>query len=142
MDFYNVVNNTGRSPSPIPDGSISLLTQATFNSIVSGATTDVDPAEDATTIAKDEWLGNVAGELGSAGTYSTFNQSADLSNLKQIEVAIVAKGQDPDPKYKGIGATGWKIMDSTGRAVTLDNGFNYHRRVQTVRINLRNFQFQ
>lgn len=142
FDFYNVVNNTGTFASPVPDGSISLLTQAKFNSIVSGATTDVDPSEDATTIAKDEWLGNVAGELGSAGTYSTFNQSADLSNLKQIEVAIVAKGQDPDPKYKGIGATGWKIMDSTARAVTLDNGFNYHRRVQTVRINLRNFQFQ
>lgn len=142
MDFYNVVNNTGTFASPVPDGSISLLTQATFNSIVSGATTDSDPSENAVTKAKDEWLGNVTGELGAAGTYSTFNETADLTNLKQIEIAIVAKGQEPDPKYKGIGATGWKIMDSTAKAVTADNTFNYHRRVQTVRIDLRNFQFQ
>ncbi|MGH9443314.1 MAG: hypothetical protein ACRD16_13690, partial [Thermoanaerobaculia bacterium] len=142
VDFYNVVNNTGTFAAPVSDGSISLLTQATFNSIVSGATTDSDPAEDATTKAKDEWLGNVTGELGAAGTYSTFNETADLTNLKQIEIAIVAKGQEPDPKYKGIGKAGWKIMDSSAKSVTADNGFNYHRRVQTVRIDLRNFQSQ
>jgi hypothetical protein len=53
-------------------------------------------------------------------------------------VSLLAKAKDPDPTYKAPGAKGVKIMNSSATPVT----GNFRRRVQTLKINLRNYSFQ
>jgi hypothetical protein len=151
IDFFNVQSNVGTFASPAPivgsnnfpsDGSISILDQTVFNSIAAGTTTNVDPLEDASAKDKDEWIGNTDAELGTGGAYtSAFNETFDLSRLRAIEISFLAKSAQPDPKFAGEGATGWKLMDSQAATVSAQDGFPYHRRSQTMRIDLRNLQF-
>jgi hypothetical protein len=152
IDFYNVQTNEGSWASPAStvgtnafpsDGSLSILDQSTFNQITAGTLTDTSSVEDASDKELDEWVGNASGELGTGGAYTaTFDETSDLSRLRAIEVSILGKGSQPDPKFTGQGAKAWALMDSQATSVSAQDGFAYHRRVQTVRINLRNFQFQ
>ena len=152
IDFYNVQTNDGSWASPAPtvgsndfpsDDSLSILDQSTFNQIVAGTLADTSSVEDTSASDKDEWIGNADGELGTGGAYtSTFDETSDLSRLRAIEVSLLGKGSQPDPKFAGPGAKAWKLMDSQETSVSAEDGLPYHRRVQTVRINLRNFQFQ
>jgi prepilin-type N-terminal cleavage/methylation domain-containing protein len=145
LDFFNVVTNTGSyaTPAPTSDGSISILNQATFNSIVSGSTLDVDSAENASGPNLDEWVGNATNEIAA---YGDFTETKDLSRLRSVEISLLAKGTEPDTKLRGaFGSMAYPIMDTAAKTVsdsTVGNGLPYHRRVQTVRINLRNFQSQ
>jgi len=137
---------SGSLASQSPDTSISLTNGATFASIVKSAYGSVttnqnqDPSEDTSTAGNDEWIGNVSGEIDSTGT--TFGYASDLSNLKAIEVSILAKGTQPDPAFKGLGAKTWAVMDSAASTVSSQNGYAYHRRLVPVRVNLRNYQLQ
>ncbi len=152
IDFYNVQTNEGSWGSPAStvgtnafpsDDSLSILDQSTFNQIVAGTLTDTSSVEDASAADKDEWIGNADGELGTGGAYTaTFDETSDLSRLRSIEVSLLGKGSQPDTKFAGPGAKAWKLMDSQAVMVSAEDGFPYHRRVQTARINLRNFQFQ
>jgi hypothetical protein len=59
--------------------------------------------------------------------------------LHGVMISLLAKARDSDPTYKGPAALGYKLMDSTATPVTPGT---YRRRVQTLKINLRNYAFQ
>jgi hypothetical protein len=148
IDFYDERSNTGTYIAPAPasppdapfpsDGSITILSQSTFNQIVAGTLPNVDPAEDASGPDLDEWIWNAAGEPAAG----TLDETTDLSRLRALMISVVAKSAEPDMKFTGQGSLGWPVMDSTAQSVSAQNGARYHRRVQTVRLNPRNFQFR
>ena len=129
----------GTLTSPQSDGSLSVTDATSFTNIVKGAYTSTapnqDPSEDASAAGNDEWIGNIANEI----KMSTFDYTNDLSLLKAVEIAILAKGTQPDPAYRGIGAKAWSLMDSAATSITTQNTFAYHRRVISVRTDFRNF---
>jgi prepilin-type N-terminal cleavage/methylation domain-containing protein len=112
----------------------------------------VNPPDDGdpnvSTIANcDEWQPNVTGE--SAFTDVDFQSqnpfiaahtgfATHCPRLHGVMISVLAKARDADPTYKGPAAQGYKIMNSTAVPVT----GNHRRRVQTVKINLRNYAFQ
>ena len=59
--------------------------------------------------------------------------------LHGIMISLVAKAKDPDPTFQGRAADGYQIMNSTAASVTPGR---FRRRVQTLKINLRNYAFQ
>lgn len=130
---------SGTLTSPISDGSLSITNATTFTSIVTGAYSSTapnqDPSEDSSTAGNDEWIGNVASEIA----MGTFDYTNDLSQLKAVEITILAKGTQPDSAYKGLGSKVWSIMDSGAQTVTAQNGIAYHRRLVSVRTEFRNY---
>jgi len=58
--------------------------------------------------------------------------------LHGVMISLLAKSRDQDPTYRGPYATGYKLMNSTATPVT----GTFRRRVQTLKINLRNYAFQ
>lgn len=103
----------------------------------------------------DEWRPNVAGEpvfidsdFQSAPTplspHSGIPPAAHCPRLHAVMLSLLAKAHDSDPTYRGPAASGYVLMDvplSGGVPVTAVPG-RYRRRVQTLRINLRNYAFQ
>ncbi|HET9794177.1 MAG TPA: prepilin-type N-terminal cleavage/methylation domain-containing protein [Thermoanaerobaculia bacterium] len=169
IDFYDAVANTGTFTSPAPtkfdtttglpldypsDNSLSITTQATFTTIVNDArgtsSPNADPSEDVSSADADEWIWNRAGEPASG----TFDYNSDLSRLRGLEVALLAKGSQPDPSGRApgsvampafLGAFAYPLMDSAAETVsqpTSGIAFPYRRRTQTLRIMLRNFNLQ
>ena len=59
--------------------------------------------------------------------------------LHAVMLSLLAKAHDSDPTYKGPAAAGYKTMNSTAAPITPGN---FRRRIQTLKINLRNFAFQ
>jgi type II secretory pathway pseudopilin PulG len=118
-------------------------------------TTPPYPADDpdpnvSTTIDCDEWEPNVDAEAVPDDTkfqqQSPFNPSHSGSplaihcpRLHGVMVSLLAKAHDADPTYKGPAAAGYKLMNSTAAPITPGT---YRRRVQTLKINLRNYAFQ
>jgi hypothetical protein len=169
IDFYDAIANTGTLASPAPtrtvsgqllsyssDASLSRtnLSSTSMSTIVTNARSttspNLDPSEDTAGVGYDEWVGNVANEVA----VGTFDYSSDLSNLKAIEITILAKGSTPDTagRVSGtsstpawIGAFSWALMDNTSATVsqpTSGTAFPYRRRVNTVRAMFRNFSLQ
>jgi len=114
---------------------------------VSGS--DIDP-NFSTQAGGDEWFPNVTGETPPADTEFQVSSPFDPSHsgipparhcptLHGVMVSLLAKARDSDPTYRGPAAQGYKLMDSTATAVTPGN---YRRRVQTLKINLRNYAVQ
>jgi prepilin-type N-terminal cleavage/methylation domain-containing protein len=110
---------------------------------------NVDPNV-STAVDGDEWVPNVASETppvdgdfqqqqpfvpGHAG--SVFAQHCP--RLHGVMVSLLAKARDSDPTYRGPAAQGYQIMNSTAAPITPGN---YRRRVQTLKVNLRNYSFQ
>ena len=110
---------------------------------------NVDPNV-STTVDGDEWVPNVTGEdapidsdfqqqqpfvAGHAGT--AFAQHCP--RLHGVMVSLLAKAKDSDPTYRGAASQGYQIMNSTAAPITPGN---YRRRVQTIKVNLRNYAFQ
>lgn len=130
---------SGTLAAPVSDGSLSITNATTFTSIVTGAYSSTapnqDPSEDTTTADNDEWIGNVANEV----KMNTFDYTSDLSLLKAVEIAILAKGTQPDSAYVGLGAKAWSIMDSAAQTVSAQNLIAYHRRLISVRTEFRNY---
>ena len=50
-------------------------------------------------------------------------------------VSLIARSKDSDPTYKGPTATGYVVMNSA----QVPTAGQYRRRVQTMKINLRNY---
>jgi prepilin-type N-terminal cleavage/methylation domain-containing protein len=114
----------------------------------------VNPPDDGdpnvSTIANcDEWQPNVTGEAAftdvdfqSQNPFTPQHTGGALAahcpRLHGVMVSVLAKARDADPTYRGPAAQGYKIMNSTAVPVT----GNHRRRVQTVKINLRNYAFQ
>ncbi len=130
---------SGTLTAPAPDGSISVVDATSFSTIVTAAygstAPNSDPSEDASAADKDEWIGNVAGEIA----MGTFDYSNDLTNLKALSVSILAKGTQPDTKYVGLGANSWSLMDTGVQSVSQQSSYAYHRRLVAVRVDFRNY---
>jgi len=110
---------------------------------------DTDP-QYSITADKDEWVPNVVGEapvddaqFQAQDPFINGHPGAPPPNhcprLHAVMVSLLAKSKDPDPTYRGPAAKGFQIMNSTATPITPGN---YRRRVQTIRINLRNYAFQ
>ena len=123
------------------DGAVTRTTG------VSGS--DIDP-NFSTQAGGDEWFPNVTGETPPVDTEFQVSSPFDPSHsgipparhcptLHGVMVSLLAKARDSDPTYRGPAAQGYKLMDSTATAVTPGN---YRRRVQTLKINLRNYAVQ
>jgi prepilin-type N-terminal cleavage/methylation domain-containing protein len=106
----------------------------------------------------DEWVPNVSGNdnpiTGGAAPFLA-TDFYDLPNhcprLHAVMISLVAKSHDPDPTYRAPSARGLLTMNSPvtiappypdtahypGIGVT-----TYRRRVQTLKINLRNYAFE
>ena len=172
VDYYDASTGAGTLATPAPvrpssitaasnpypsDGSISVTTQADFSAIVAAARSatapNLDPSEDASAPDKDEWIWNVAGEPAAG----VFRYDSDLSQLRALEIALLAKGSVPDPAGRSpkstssaavpawIGAFSWPLMDGPARTVSQPStgaAFPFRRRLISVRVDLRNMQIQ
>jgi len=70
---------------------------------------------------------------------------AHCPRLHGVMVTLVAKSHDPDPTYKAPTSKGIVVMNSptTGTTPRTYPGFaRYRRRLQTLRINLRNYAYE
>jgi len=131
-----------------------------------GSTPDggADPVRvDMTAANRDEWVGNVAGEIdASLGTPATavprtgaVNALLDASVpttdtipanakpvLRALWISLVVKSRDPELKYSGPGAAGVMTLDSTAKPMSDPSitGRPYRRRVQSLAVSLRNYQ--
>jgi prepilin-type N-terminal cleavage/methylation domain-containing protein len=97
----------------------------------------------------DEWVPNGGGESpvndvdfqsqnpfvpGHTGT----GIARHCPRLHGVMISLLAKSRDQDPTYRGPYANGYKLMNSTATPIT----GTFRRRVQTLKINLRNYAFQ
>jgi prepilin-type N-terminal cleavage/methylation domain-containing protein len=125
------------------------------NAVTRDAGCAIDPATDpdpnfSTVSGCDEWVPNVTGETAPDPTefqlqnpYVAGHPGSPPPNhcprLHGVMISLLAKARDSDPTYRGPAAQGYQLMNSTATPVTPGN---YRRRVQTMKINLRNFAFQ
>ncbi|HEY3202437.1 MAG TPA: PilW family protein [Thermoanaerobaculia bacterium] len=97
----------------------------------------------------DEWVPNVTGEAPFVDTDFQAQQpfvpghagvppSTHCPRLHGVMISLLAKARDQDPGYRAPAASGYKIMNSTAAPVP----GQFRRRVQTLKINLRNYAFQ
>ncbi|MGI0149244.1 MAG: PilW family protein, partial [Thermoplasmata archaeon] len=110
---------------------------------------------------KDEWVGNVPGEVEttlavsatepkrvdafidtSAPTGGPYDPGTARAALRSVWVSLVAKSADPDLVYDGPGARGIKVLDSAARSFSAPSstGRPYRRRIQSFAVSLRNYQ--
>jgi len=110
---------------------------------------NVDPNV-STAVDGDEWVPNVTGEDVPIDTDFQFQQpfvaghagavfAQHCPRLHGVMISLLAKARDSDPTYRGPSAQGYQVMNSTAPAITPGN---YRRRVQTLKVNLRNYAFQ
>jgi type IV pilus assembly PilW-like protein/pilin/secretion family protein with methylation motif len=109
---------------------------------------------------RDEWVGNVANEVSTTlPMTSTDPKRVDAfidssvptgpsapavaaAALRSVMVGLVVKSVDPDFRYNGPGARGFRLLDSTARSFSSSSatGRPYRRRLQRFAISLRNYQ--
>jgi prepilin-type N-terminal cleavage/methylation domain-containing protein len=75
--------------------------------------------------------------------------SAHCPRLHGVMITLIAKGRDPDPTYRADGSLGFRVMNSpvsvrpplpdTALYPTPPPEPHYRRRIQNLKINLRNF---
>jgi Tfp pilus assembly protein PilV len=106
----------------------------------------------------DEWVGNVASEVQGSLILSTTdpkhidafidtsiasgppNPALATPALRALWLSLVVKSADPDIRYDGPGAMGFKVLDSTAVSFSTTTGRPYRRRLQSMAVALRNFQ--
>ncbi len=110
---------------------------------------NVDP--NVSTVADgDEWVPNVDTEAAPVDTdfqqqqpfvpgHTGASFAQHCPRLHGVMISLLAKAKDPDPGYKGSASQGYQIMNSTAAPITPGA---FRRRVQTLKINLRNYAFQ
>ncbi len=127
------------------DGSVTRSTAGGCDP--AGNPDDPDP-NFSTTAGCDEWFPNAVGEspvdAAQFQQQDPFNPSHDgaaihCPRLHAVMISLLAKARDSDPTYRGPAAQGYKVMNST--AVPVSPG-TFRRRIQTLKINLRNYAFQ
>ena len=92
----------------------------------------------------DEWSPDAPGKTPYVVT-DFQSPGAHCPRLHGVMVTLVAKSHDPDPTYKAPTAGGIVVMNSptTGVNPRTYPGFaRYRRRLQTLRINLRNYAYE
>jgi hypothetical protein len=104
----------------------------------------------------DEWAPNAEGErLFANGDFQSrqpppagflhaaASADAHCPTLSAVLLTLVAKTRDPDPTFRGPGAAGFRVMNSTGEARVYPpppGAPRYRRRTQTLRVGLRNYE--
>ena len=128
------------------NGVSRLVLVPTPNPTPGAGVADADPNV-STQVDGDEWAPNVAGEA--AYPASDFRSAgASCPRLHGVMISLVAKSHDPDPTYRSPSAFGLVTMNSpvsispnprtySGPGVT-----RYRRRVQMLKINLRNYAYE
>jgi type II secretory pathway pseudopilin PulG len=112
------------------------------------------PTDPETTVSnqpgQDKWVPNVPGADNPitstaapfAATNFVFNSAGPIAThfprLHAVMVSVLARSKDPDPTYKAPLSAGLVLMNGPGPTA---GGPQYRRRVQTVKINLRNYSF-
>jgi hypothetical protein len=142
------IDTTDAAGTGLPDNAVSRIGGT------SGFDTDLNSSILAT---KDEWRPNVTGEtmptavdfqsdstLSDPTNHSGVPPAAHCPRLHAVMLSLLAKAHDSDPTYKGPAASGYVLMDVplSGGVPTTAVAGRYRRRVQTLRINLRNYAFQ
>jgi len=101
-----------------------------------------------TQVDGDEWKPNVAGEapyvtadfqadpLPGSYPHPGLPASVHCPRLHGVMISLVARSKDPDPSYNGPTAFGLVTMNAPALVATTTK---FRRRVQTLRVNLRNF---
>jgi len=101
-----------------------------------------------TVLDGDEWAPNVSGEAPwttiqfqsdpAPGSFPHpgLPAAAHCPLLHGVTISLVARSKDPDPTYNGPTAFGLVTMNAPAPGATTTK---YRRRVQTLRVNLRNF---
>jgi prepilin-type N-terminal cleavage/methylation domain-containing protein len=124
------------------------------------AATDTD-ANVSTQAGGDEWRPNAAGEaVYTAGEFQMMQPAPAIfthpgchgPRLHGVMVSLVAKSKDPDPTYRAPNSRGVVTMNTpvtvappypdVAQYPTISTEPQYRRRVQTLKINLRNNSFQ
>jgi len=127
-----------------------------------GSTPDggADPVRvDVTAANRDEWVGNVAGEVdASLGTPAAAIPRTNVVNtfldasvtepdpakplLRALWISLLVKSRDPEMQYSGPGSAGVVTLNSTAKSMSDPSitGRPYRRRVQSLAVSLRNFQ--
>jgi prepilin-type N-terminal cleavage/methylation domain-containing protein len=104
----------------------------------------VDPGI-STASGGDEWTPNVNGEAYT-DIPSFIQAGTTCPNLHSVMISLLAKSKNPDPNYRAPSATGFRLMNvapaPTAIPMTAVTNGNYRRRVQTLRIALRNYSFE
>jgi len=116
---------------------------------------------DTSAVNRDEWVGNVAGEVEAGLTFSATEPhfidafldhtvspsvpdlfSRAVPALRSIWLSLVVKGRDPEIRYDGPGARGIKILDSTAISFSSPTKTDrpYRRREMNLAVSLRNYQ--
>ena len=99
----------------------------------------------------DEWFPNAAGEttppddaqFQAAGPVESGARRVRANHcprLHAVMISLLAKAHDSDPTYKGPAAAGLQAHELHGGVRS--RRARYRRRVQTLKINLRNYAFQ
>ena len=123
------------------DGSVTRLGSC-------GQTANDPDPNFSTTVGCDEWFPNATGEAAPTDDQfqlqNPFNPVHDgaaihCPRLHAVMISLLAKAKDSDPTYRGPAAGGYKTMNSTAAPVTPGN---FRRRIQTLKVNLRNYAFQ
>ncbi len=133
-----------------------------------GPPDDPDPNVSPFTADDDEWVPNVDAEavrtapefqqdgLASGATppfpHGGPQPAAHCPRLHGVMISLIAKSRDPDPTYRADGSLGYKVLNSPN---TVNPPFpnvalyptpggtpHYRRRIQTLKINLRNYAFE
>jgi hypothetical protein len=126
----------------------------TDNTETIGRFTAPSPTDPETAVSnqagKDKWVPNVPGAdnpiTSTASPYTAanfvFNSAGPIAThfprLHAVMVSVLARSKDPDPTYKAPLSAGLVLMNGPGPTA---GGPQYRRRVQTVKINLRNYAF-
>ena len=145
----------------VEDFQIAYGVDGADGSAVDGGADPV--AVNVTAANKDEWVGNVAGEVDASlgtpaaavprtGTVGAFLDTTVATSdtapaigrplLRSLWISLAVKSRDPEMKYSGPGARGVVMLDSTAKSMSDPSitGRPYRRRVQSLAVSLRNFQ--
>jgi prepilin-type N-terminal cleavage/methylation domain-containing protein len=122
-----------------------------INRLVATGGADTDP--NVSTVADgDEWAPNVDGEaVFTAADFVAAPAPLSCPRLHGVMIALVARSRDPDPTYRAPSAVGIRTMNTPSTIdpplpdTAIYPGPNpspfFRRRIQTLKINLRNYAF-
>jgi type II secretory pathway pseudopilin PulG len=94
-------------------------------------------------IQDDDWSPDAPGET--PWVAANFRTALNCPRLHGVMITLVAKSHDPDPTYKAPTAHGIPVMNSptaAGNPREYPGYARYRRRLQTLRINLRNYAYE
>jgi type IV pilus assembly PilW-like protein len=94
-------------------------------------------------IEDDDWSPDTP--LKTPYVAANFKTALNCPRLHGVMITLIAKSHDPDPTYKAPTAKGIPVMNSPtapGNPREYPGYARYRRRLQTLRINLRNYAYE